>query len=654
MKASRTQYKRNWAAATRNLKSINSNIAESDSESDNNDTTNFSLYAALPEHTDNETAQEQPQPVPKRTCLEGISVDTESTEIDLHVMQQNVSFSSDSEDDYLKDEIIENELASWANKFQIKQNALDSLLAILQNNGHPNLPSSSRTLLKTVRSIPLQTKSGMQYVYFPIAAELSKYFGKYPAATAQVTDHLEISLNVDGLPLFKSSRQSLWPVLCAIVNLQPVTVFPVALTYGISKPQNLEFLEDLIRDLGHVLQHGLKDGDKTLAVSLRCVVCDAPAKALIKSTKLYSGYSGCDKCSQKGLWIGRMTYPETQNFELRNDSTFREQVNKEHHHNTSPFCNLQIDMVKKFPIDYMHQLCLGVMKKLLLMWIRGKRDVKISAGQVEEISLKLTGLKPCIPSQFARKPRGLAEIDRWKATEFRQFLLYTGKIVLNGILRTDLYEHFMCLSIASCVLISPTLAQTHRQYAHELLVYFVGQAAILYGSEFLVYNVHSMVHLAAEVEEYGSLDACSAFPFENYMQKLKRMVRSGRNPLTQIVKRLSEVSASKDPETKHAQSVIKIKKPNNAYILTNSSCCEVIDKTDHHDEIGNQLYMCRVYERTEPLFNNPCDSRLVDVHKGNQRWTTVKMLSAQCLHKKAIMVDLEHNKIVFMAILHSI
>lgn len=66
--------------------------------------------------------------------------------------------------------------------------------------------------------------------------------------------------------------------------------------------------------------------------------------------------------------------------------------------------------------------------------------MRISAGQVVEISNRLVGLERFIPSVFACKPRGLHE--RWKATEFRQFLLYSGMVVLNGILRDDLYQHF--------------------------------------------------------------------------------------------------------------------------------------------------------------------------------------------------------------------
>ena len=512
------------------------------------------------------------------------------------------------------------------------------------------MPVTARTLLQTERNITIQKKSGMEYIYFPLASQLLKHFKKYPPDTVRGANSLEISLNVDGLPLFKSSGMCLWPVLCAIVSMKPVVVFPVVLTCGKSKPKDLEFLEDVIRDLDDVLENGLQDGGRLVEVTLRCIVCDAPARALVKGTKLCSGYFGCDKCAQKGLWVGRVIYPLVKDTELRTDTSFREQVNEGHHRGTSPFCNLQVDMIKKFPIDYMHQLCLGVTRKLILTWMRGKRQVKISVGQVETISTKLLDLKSCIPRTFARKPRSLVDVDRWKATEFRQFLLYTSKIVLNGILREEQFQHFLCLSVASCILVCPMLSQSHRDYAKQLMEYFVEQGRILYGDEFLVYNVHSMVHLADEVKEFGSLDACSSFPFENYMQKLKRLVRSGKNPIAQVAKRISEYSSAIEPtrEAKFSQ-----KKPDNAFLLTGSSCCEVVDNVGNLDENGNELYRCRVYERTDTLFTTPCDSRLIGVHKATVRWTTMKVLPSHLLKRKAIKIDLGHEKVVFMAVLHT-
>lgn len=100
--------------------------------------------------------------------------------------------------------------------------------------------------------------------------------------------------------------------------MHPVTIFPVALSHGESKPKDLEFLHDAIRDLNMLLQNGLKDGDKIIQISLKSVICDAPAKAFVKATKLYSGYFSCDKSSQSGVWLGRMTFPE---MELKSEQT---------------------------------------------------------------------------------------------------------------------------------------------------------------------------------------------------------------------------------------------------------------------------------------------------------------------------------------------
>ena len=91
-----------------------------------------------------------------------------------------------------------------------------------------------------------------------------------------------------------------------------------------------------------------------------------------------------------------------------------------------------------------------------------------------------------------------------------------------------------------------------------------------------------MVHLTTEVEVFGSLDLCSSFPFENYMQKLKRIVSSENSPFTQLVKRLGEMYATKIPE-EPSVSQASSKKPDNVYIIDNTSCCEVIEDANDFD-----------------------------------------------------------------------
>lgn len=94
-------------------------------------------------------------------------------------------------------------------------------------------------------------------------------------------------------------------------------------------------------------------------------------------------------------------------------------------------------MVSQFPLDYMHLVCLGVMKR------------RLGSRVIDDISQHLLNLKSHIPSEFARKPRSLKEIDRWKATEFRQFLLYTGPVVLAEILHPNMYKNFLLLSVGT-------------------------------------------------------------------------------------------------------------------------------------------------------------------------------------------------------------
>lgn len=120
---------------------------------------------------------------------------------------------------------------------------------------------------------------------------------------------LELSLNIDGIPLHKSSSNSLWPIICCVC-LEPVKVFSVALCYGRTKPSDLEIFKDTVAELGQILHDGIVLNDRQFKIALKCIVCDAPARALIKATKLCSGYFGCDKFSQRGEWQDKMIYPK--------------------------------------------------------------------------------------------------------------------------------------------------------------------------------------------------------------------------------------------------------------------------------------------------------------------------------------------------------
>lgn len=106
------------------------------------------------------------------------------------------------------------------------------------------------------------------------------------------------------------------------------------------------------------------------------------------------------------------------------------------------------------------------------------------------------------------------------------------------------YNHLLLLHIAVTILCSKTLIASYLHIAKQAIVQFVKQSAIIYGPCFVVYNVHSLLHICKDVEKYGPLESFSCFPFENYLGKIKRLVRGTRLPLQQIANRVTELDSS--------------------------------------------------------------------------------------------------------------
>ena len=71
---------------------------------------------------------------------------------------------------------------------------------------------------------------------------------------------------------------------CA-VHLIPETVFTCVLTYGPTKPNDQEFLREAVEELKEVLASGLVAHGMTIGIALRAVICDAPAKSMVKKSE---------------------------------------------------------------------------------------------------------------------------------------------------------------------------------------------------------------------------------------------------------------------------------------------------------------------------------------------------------------------------------
>jgi len=573
---------------------------------------------------------------------------------------------------------LKDSLADWATEFSIPLIALSALLCILQVH-HPSLPKDGRTLLKTKTAYKIETLSGGMFHYFGI---LSSFQGLLNKMWSVVPDRhaFKLQLNFDGLPLFKSSSTQFWPILGMLQGYSEKPVL-IGLFCGNTKPKSLsEYLQHLVSELKS-LSSGFVFQGKRFFLNLCSVVCDTPARAFVKGVKSHCAYHGCDKCHQIGVRIGhRMTFPDLS-ARRRTDECFRQNTDVEHHHEHSPLADLNIDMIASFPYDYMHLVCLGVMRRLLDLWMGppGPLRCRMSSSQASLISERLLSLRDYIPSEFTRRPRTLAEKNRWKASEFRQFLLYTGPVVMKDVLKSQIYDNFMLLSIGVHILLSSEYCLKMNNLANSLLVSFVEHFGQLYGQEFLVYNFHGLAHLCEDVKIHGNLDLFSSFPYENFLGHLKKLVRGPRNPLTQVIRRLSEIDeassncnlnaqASNDYKSEHTEGPVpqfftgeakqfKVLSMDGAVIKTTNrdSCIKIKNKFVLVENIivdrGVEYFVGRDYRCKESFFEYPFDSTELDIFVVSNLSLTVKHFQRVESVQKYVRLPF-HDKFVVIPLLH--
>lgn len=416
-----------------------------------------------------------------------------------------------------------------------------------QKNCFDSLPRDVRTLRKTPRKVLTEEKADGAYYHFGLRKGIMNHL------PLQVVENrcVKVLVNMDGIPLFKSSRKEFWPILGLFRG--QTTPFPIGVWCGVGKPSSANtYLRSFVDEAKELEKNGLLHGGHHLEVEIWGFACDAPARSFITGTRGHTARNACPKCKTQGVYYvkpgkkrGRETFPDLT-AELRTHQWFVDQTVSDYgdyHLMTSILEELNVDMVMDIPLDYMHLVCLGVVKKLLSHWVKRETVSHLIRQQdVDELSRRLVHLQGSIPHEFARSPRSLDDLPRFKATEFRQFLLYTGPIILKGVLPDELYSHFMTLHVAIKILSSAETCFKYNSFSSDLLRHFIKQSGKLYGGHFITFNVHCLTHVPLDVLRFGPLDSYSCFPFENFLYQLKKLIRHSRNPLVQLVKRLIEFS----------------------------------------------------------------------------------------------------------------
>ena len=595
-------------------------------------------------------------------------------ELDGH-MESDISVGS-SDDDFDEIASLEDELVCWATDHNISQTAVGGLLKIL-HKWFPYFPLDSRTLLHTKTDVVTKETAKGSYYHYGLEKGIQEGLCRLSARNG--SDAVVVQFNIDGLPLYKSSNAQFWPILAAVVNCSEFDAvkacsdpFLVGLYFGYSKPSDVsEFLAEFVAELYSLLECGVNYRGKTYQLQIHSFCCDMPARAFVKCVTGHSGYGGCDKCEQRGKYIKSVTFPECH-AKLRTDESFAAMTDERHHgrNSVSPLLSLPIGMVSKFPIDYMHLVCLGVMRKLVSLWMHGPLRTRLGRQSVERVNERLVSVKRHIPLEFQRKPRSLSEYERWKATEYRQLLLYTGPVVLSQILPTALYDNFMLLSVAINIFLSPSICHDMCDYGHSLLLLFVEHFGQLYGEDKLSYNVHGLVHLRDEVKRFGHLDNISSFPYENYLGRIKKLLKKPNSPLQQVIRRLSEQSTTHTklevnclkqehsegplPESANCQRQyrelihrglhIKLASPGDRFVLLKDTSVASVDNIIQTAS-GSIELLCRHFRTLQDFFSYPLSSREIGIFQLGDLGKTLTSYPVSEVVQKVVVLPNKHGHV---------
>ena len=185
-------------------------------------------------------------------------------------------------------------------------------------------------------------------------------------------------------------------------------------------------MKEFLTEYKTLLEIGIETERGVVEFDLKCFTCDAPAREFLKCIKGHTGYHSCGRCTIESQRHDKtMTFEDT-NCILRTDTKFSEFSYPGHQHRKSILIEYDVPCISKFVLDYMHLVCLGVVRRMLNHLHNGPRICKLSQQQLTIISDRLDSLRNQLPSEFPRQPRSLKHLKRWKATEYKQFLLYTG------------------------------------------------------------------------------------------------------------------------------------------------------------------------------------------------------------------------------------
>ena len=359
----------------------------------------------------------------------------------------------------------------------------------------------------------------------------------------------------------KSSNASAWPILLQLNEFPPHMRKQELILAGIwvdtVHPNMNTLLLPTMNELYDLYEQGImwKNSINNSVINSKFItllcITDSVARPAVLNMTLFNGKYGCTYCYEKGQHVPgkgvRRMYPYRKRIHCRTDAEMRRHMDEAYKSNEKKFgikglsallILPNFDLHKGTDIDSMHNVYLGVVKLHTSLLLHGKASDCWYAGnptQLSSINSRLLKIRP--PSRISRKPRDVESMKHWKASEWRNWILYYAIPCLEDIIRPCDLKHLSLLSRATFILNKDSIDAGQLQEAELLLKQYVKNFEEIFGVINMKFNIHLLNHLVETVKNWGPFWAHSAFPFEAWNKKVVEKVTSANSKPLQITTR---------------------------------------------------------------------------------------------------------------------
>jgi len=195
------------------------------------------------------------------------------------------------------------------------------------------------------------------------------------------------------------------------------------------------------------------------------------------------------------------------------------------------------DVGRSFMVDSIHNIYIGAFvskkkqlsiyslcfrmdfkKRMVGLWLSDEyRDEEWNIShRIDELADLFRRVR--LPSTTTRLPRSLKGYKKFKANEFRVLLLF-GHAIFKTVLCKRFYNHLLQLVLIMHIAECRQIEQHHINLITRLSHNFVVNFSQLYSVRNCVQVVHSVMHIAETLHDFGPLTNFTTFQFENNLGK---------------------------------------------------------------------------------------------------------------------------------------